>query len=860
MTNLSFDMHRAVLPYAKNYKFAFVLLAGLSIFTSNDLKAEEVFNPAFLSDGLSGSEISDLSKFENTTHQLPGVYRVEVFVNDEFLYTQDINFIEREDLGDLTGLFPCFNLKTLKQFGVDVDQFKELNLVEDSQCIDFISIIEGSTSQFIFDKQRVSVTFPQASLKNQVRGYIPPEQWDTGISRLFTNYNLSGYNNTNDDSQSIFLGLDSGFNIGTWQFRNSSSLSYSSINSQTTRRWTNLSTYVQKTLVPISSQLTIGDSSSNNDIFDSFNYRGVQLASLDNIFPDSQQGYAPTVRGVARTNAKVVIRQNGNMIHQVSVPPGPFIINDLNSTNVSGDLEVTIEENDGTLQSYIIPYSTLPIFQREGRTKYNIVAGKFRSNKSNQDEPTIVQSTAVHGLGKGLSVYVGSQLADNYQSALLGFGSNLGEFGALSFDLTQARSTLVDGSSHTGQSVRFLYAKSLINTGTTFRLLGYRYSTKGFYTLNDVAYNQMSNVGDTIGDSYDLRHTKKGRFEANISHSFGKKFGSIYVSGNEQTFWETKKKNTWFQAGYANSWNEFNYSLTASYIQSSDIEKGDTQFSVNVSFPFEKLFPKAYRDKKQRSRAYITASTNQGPNGNSAYNTNLNGTLLRYGNLNYSIGYGYINERENISSISVGYRGGYGAVSASYSHDMNNNQLSYNASGSILAHSNGITFGQAVSDTAILVKAPGAKNVKIENYPGVKTDWRGYAIVPYATAYRQNRIALDVNSFNDNIEINNNVENVVPIQGAISRATFDTKVGYRALITMSKGGEFLPYASSVIESKSAAQGFVAEDGRVYLTGLPTTGTLNVTWGSGSHSTCTTPYDISHLDLSQSIIQFELECE
>lgn len=33
----------------------------------------------------------------------------------------------------------------------------------------------------------------------------------------------------------------------------------------------------------------------------------------------------------------------------------------------------------------------------------------------------------------------------------------------------------------------------------------------------------------------------------------------------------------------------------------------------------------------------------------------------------------------------------------------------------------------------VLVKAPGADNVKIENQTGIHTDWRGYAILPFAT-------------------------------------------------------------------------------------------------------------------------------
>ncbi len=83
------------------------------------------------------------------------------------------------------------------------------------------------------------------------------------------------------------------------------------------------------------------------------------------------------------------------------------------------------------------------------------------------------------------------RITGRWRSAL---GLNLGVFGATSFDVTQANSSLVDGSKHQGQSYRFLYSKSLVQTGTAFHIIGYRYSTRGFYTLSDTTYQQMSGI------------------------------------------------------------------------------------------------------------------------------------------------------------------------------------------------------------------------------------------------------------------------------------------------------------------------------------------------------------------------------
>lgn len=833
--------------------------------------AEQVFNPAFLTDGLANSQISDLSKFEQTQAQLPGVYRVDIMVNDEYKITRDVHFVEKAGVDDATGLFPCLNLSTLESFGVNVQDYPELSQAVDPQCLEFTHIVEGSLAQFAFDKQKLLLSFPQAALKNQIRGYIPPEQWDAGIAAAFTNYNLSGYENSLDNSRSVFVGLNSGFNLGTWQVRNASSFNYNSTEQNSVTDWQNLNTYVQTSMVPLKSTLVLGENSTSNDIFDSFSFRGAHLFSADAMYPDSQQGYAPTVRGIAKSTAKVVIQQNGYTIHQVTVPPGPFVIEDLNPTSVSGDLHVNIEENDGTSQSYTVPYSTLPILQREGRTRYSIFAGQFRSGVATQDKPTVVQATAIHGFKKGISIYSGTQLADEYQSALLGLGSNLGEYGAVSFDLTHANSELADGSDHQGQSLRFLYAKSLMRSGTTFRLMGYRYSTQGFYTLNDVAYRKMSDYSydegwdgagakvPIISQYYNLNHAKKGRVEFNISHSLDKDYGSLFVSGNQQTYWGTTDENRWIQAGYANSWHGLTFSLSATHTKSAQIHQSDSMIVANISFPLEKLFPKARSSQHPLRNSYITASSTQNSKGNDSYLTSLSGTLLDRRNLNYNISQGYINDQGQSGSLSLGYQGAYGSVGASYSYDRDHHQFTYNATGAALAHADGVTFGQSLSDTSILVKVPGAKNVAIENYTGVSTDWRGYAIVPYATAYRQNRVALDSNSFANNLEVSQNVETVVPMQGAIVRAKFNANIGIRALITLSKNGEFIPYASQVLEKESGAQGFAAEDGRVYLTGLPLKGNLQVIWGAGQKNQCLVPYDISGSDLSKPVTQFHLEC-
>ncbi|WP_164099337.1 fimbria/pilus outer membrane usher protein, partial [Serratia marcescens] len=79
-------------------------------------------------------------------------------------------------------------------------------------------------------------------------------------------------------------------------------------------------------------------------VFDSFQFTGLQLASDENMLPDSQRGFAPTIRGVAHSNARVSVRQHGYTIYETYVAPGAFVISDLFPTSQSGDLEITVHE------------------------------------------------------------------------------------------------------------------------------------------------------------------------------------------------------------------------------------------------------------------------------------------------------------------------------------------------------------------------------------------------------------------------------------------------------------------------------------------------------------------------------------
>lgn len=837
--------------------------------------AETFFNPTFLSDD--PAAIADLSRFNKGEGQPPGIYRVEIYVNAEYVVSRDIAFqLSRpsdKPSGDDSGLEPCLTPTLLEQLNVNLRAFPSLQGEPVSACINLPQAIPDASVHFDFELQRLNISLPQIALKNAGRGYIPPEEWDDGITSALVNYQFTGNNmNGNTRSDSYFLNLDSGVNWKGWRLRDYSTWRYSRYANQRYNEFQHVSTYLQRAIIPWRSELTIGDSNTAGDIFDSLGFRGVQIASDDAMLPDSLRGFAPTIRGIAKSNARVTIRQNGYVIYQSYVAPGAFEITDLYPTSSSGDLQVTITENDNSTNSFVVPYSAVPLLQRENRMKYAAMVGKYRSNNVQQDQPFFGQGTLIWGRSAGVTLYGGTQLAENYHALTLGTGKNLGDWGAFSADLTQAYSTLSDGSDRNGQSLRFLYAKSLNDYGTNFQILGYRYSTKGFFTLDEASYKNMSgytvdfsDVQPVVRDYYNLNHAKKSRMQVNIVQRLGDGLGSLFLTGSRQDYWHTEGTNDLLQVGYSNVYRGVSYNLNYSYNKDQGREERNQLFAFNLSVPLGQWL-NGHREsvslRRSQNTTYATYNMTSDNQGRTLQQAGLSGTLLEDGNLNYNVSQGYGNRGTgNSGSAGLGYQGTYGNSNVSYNYTRNNRQLNYGLSGGVVAHADGVTFSQPLGDTNVLIKVPGASRVKVENTTGIQTDWRGYAVIPYASVYRNNRIALDVNSLNQKTEIDNTVANLVPTRGALVRASFTAYQGGRALISLQqRNGRPVPFGALVSRTDNDSTGIVGDDGQVFLSGLPSKGELKVAWGSAAQQQCTLRYVLPDGSENQPISNTKAICQ
>lgn len=144
-----------------------------------------------------------------------------------------------------------------------------------------------------------------------------------------------------------------------------------------------------------------------------------------------------------------------------------------------------------------------------------------------------------------------------------------------------------------------------------------------------------------------------------------------------------------------------------------------------------------------------------------------------------------------------------------------------------------------------LVRAPGAAGAKVQNNTGVNTDWRGYAVVPYISTYRRNRVALNTETLADDIDIETNTQTVIPTRGALVLADFQTRIGSRVLMTLDYQGKPVTFGANatLVQDTTAftSSGIVGLDGEVYLSGVPEQGAVNVQWGERPDQQCTASF-------------------
>lgn len=821
------------------------------------------FDPTFLEIG-GGQGSAELQQQIGVMSegQLPGIYRVDIAMNQRFIERRDIRFVrvtERSSQSD-TGLFPCLDADFFRSQGV-AEQVLAKRTDSDPSCLAFDQGLAGVSYDYDFNQQTLSIEVPQAYL-----GDIPFEvrrrQWSSGERVAFTNYSVSGSSVQAETGrrQDQFASLRSGVNAGDWRLRNFSTWRQGS---GTPGRWESLETYAQRDMGDMMAIATVGDATTEGDLFDAIPYRGLGISSDLEMLPDNARGFAPVIRGIANGRSRVIIRQRGYVIHEQWVPSGPFALTDLYPTASNGDIEVTVEAADGQLQVYTQSFSSVPYMLREGQHTYSLYLGQYRpATSADQSAPTFVQATLRRGLANGTTLFGGSLLSDGYGAGLFGIAHDFAGFGAVSVDLTHARATDLGAnlSTASGQSLRFRYSKSLALTNTTFSLVGYRYSTSGYYAFSEAINRRIEAQAAQpyrAADNWVVPAARyrsghmKSNFNANISQQLGS-LGAMYVNLSKTAYWASEAADLSMQMGYNFNVGNISYSLGAGLTQG---QRQDRNLTLSVSMPLG-----------GPGNRRLSASTNRSTSGSTAHMATLSGNALKDDLLAYSAS---VSQRSSAEQRTAGgaFAAQYDAPQAilrgGYSQAGESRQIDLGIEGSVLAYDSHLILGQPLGESNVIVAAPGAAGVSLTNKRGVRTDGNGYAVVPSALPYRKNRVSLDTQSIPQNVDIQQLVQEVIPNRGAFVVADFETRSGRRILFRIRDGlGRVAPFAANAelvaADGQSLGSTLVADNGRAFLTGVPPQARLQVS--VGGQLWCSGELHLDDEQAADGITQMNFQCE
>ncbi|HDU3681982.1 TPA: fimbrial biogenesis outer membrane usher protein [Klebsiella aerogenes] len=811
----------------------FVCLAVISILGSTSAPAAQ-FNAMFLKD--KGDQV-DLRYFEQSAGIIPGTYSFDLYLNQRLERRQVITFRADESAKNADAQ-PILTVSLLRQLGINVERLKQEGIVS-KESIDIdpaaLSRIDGASIELDIANLALYLSIPQAYIKHRARGYVDPSLWDSGITAFFSNYQLNVNRNTDEGFRSdyAYLGLRNGLNIGQWRLRNESSISQGTGLSRT---FLSNRTYLEHDVTQLKGRFAFGQLYSNGDIFDSSRIRGIQLVSDTGMLPDDEAGYAPVVHGIAETNATVEIRQNGYVIYSTSVSPGAFEIRDIYPSGSNGDLEITIIESDGRERKYTQAYSYLPVMTRRGSFHYSLSLGKYDNDRV--VSPKLLQGTAVYGTTDNLTTYGGVLTSEGYTALNLGLGIN-SSLGGMSMDVTHSRARQYENNIATGQSARFLYSKTLNKIGTTFTMAGYRYSTAGYRTLSE-HINELDLFG---------RHTNSGRpknrLDLSINQGLGRN-GSLFLSGGETNYWNRTGITRRLQIGYSSSVGEVSYSVSASHTQNAGHTRDtDNQLAFSMSVPF---------GERSRSQRFYSSLTIAGKR-QDALNMGVAGYLNDENTLSYSAQAGqYGSERSG--SIGMGWDAPSAKVDANYSTAGSSRHLDMTASGSVIAHRDGVTFSQPLGETFALVEVPDVAGVAVEGSTA-RTDSTGYTVQSYLQPYRYNWVNLDTQTLGSDVEVTETSQRIVPRRGAVVKARFAATTGRRVQFELLEAnGAKLPFGAQLRDSNNALLAVVDNQSRALVFGIKEQGQLILNWSGG---TCTIPYKLPKHDPSLVYVQVKAVC-
>ncbi|PJG59648.1 fimbria/pilus outer membrane usher protein [Aeromonas cavernicola] len=788
----------------------------------------------------------DISQFKDEGFILPGDYLLEIEVNKNKLPLQTIPFYEVAEQKDKGGV-ACLPHDIIPMMALTKEAIDKIDSWHQGECANLLAL-DGVIITNDIANGFLRIAIPQAWMKYSDPNWIPPEQWESGITGAMIDYNINGqFNDANQQSVTNISSYGTlGMNYSAWRLRGDYQTNYSSgANSQRSSSVNRV--YAYRPLPYMAAKLTVGEQQLNSQLIDGFRYTGVNLANDERMLPPSLQGYAPQVSGIAKTNAKVTISQSGRIIYETNVPAGPFRIQELDSS-VRGRLDVTVEEQDGSRSSFQVDTATVPYLTRPGYVRYNLTAGAPSEEGDSAHDihgPSFITGDFSWGVANSWSLYGGSLIAGEYNSFGLGIGRDLYSFGAFSADLTRSVADLPEQSTKAGQSFRVNYAKQFDDYNSAITFAGYRFSQQDFMTMPQFLSRKerLENSDFSFIDNEEVWGDKES-YIITANKTFwaddATKALTLFLDYNHRTYWDHAAEDR-YGLSLSKSVNIGNINNISLYLSAFRTKLGNSQDDDNISFSVSVPFA----DRK--SVGYSVQSTNSGVTHLANYHdySRPNDTYQLSAGVQangHAVSRGYYSHTNSVAAVNLN--------ASSVQSEFTSLGGSVRGGMTMTEHGMALHQGGQRGGTRMMVDTGDASGISLNNGMAV-TNSQGLAVVSSITDYRKNDMRIDIDLLEDDVDTTDGIKEGTLIEGSIGYVNFDVAKGFKFLArVVLPNGSYPPFGATVAEESGRVNAVVDEDGMIYLTGVKGGQSFDVSWGGARQCKIIAPQEMADVSMNK----------
>lgn len=742
----------------------------LMLLNSTSLHAREVtFDTGILeSRGLS----ADLNHyFAKAPRFLPGTHSVQVKVNGKDRGTAAVRFDEQGVL--------CVDNDFLEFAGI-----MPVPLKSSETCHDIRSDYAQAVVNSLPNQDAVELYLPQEAI-NSLTADV--KNFQHGGTAGLLNYSLFSTRNEygdSDNSRYSQASLEAGFNAMDWSLRSR----YILTDDDGDKNADSIYTYAEHVFVPQRLTMQVGEINAMSQVLSGVPITGIQLMPTRGL---QKEGTGVTVSGIARSpQARVEIRQSGQLIFSTLVPAGPFRLDDVPMVRNNVDLDVTVVETDGSSSRFNVPAASVRAQKLARPQGLTVSAGQVRSIESDYDDPLVVNVSDGWRIFPWMNVLASGAAAEKYQAV----GSRA-EF--MITDNWGVSTSAAVSQSNYGDSKDGL--KTELQSDLS---LGQNVGLSASATHFSGGYRELAEAMDDDFEPSDNSYSGNINFSSKVAGAFSAGFNYNQSSGDtpDSRYLLLSWGKTFKYASVTVNWQ-------TAVGNNDDDDQDDDMLYVNLSIPLggaQSL--SSYMRKQGDSTSYGVA--NSGAIGD---NTNYYISADRDDDTQENSFNGNITS--NLHYTQLGLGGG----------SSGDNQRNYNAtlSGGIAMHKEGVTFSPyTIRNTFAIAKLSEPKSgVEITTPQGtVWTDHWGQAVVPGLTEWRNSRLEVDANKLPQSMTLANGTKYVAAAHASVSEVTFKVLNSRRVMLRVKHpDGTPLAKGLSIIDDKGNYVVTSVDDGHVFLT-------------------------------------------